>query len=81
LKWSAVARDRDVVAVVAQHVVPAGALEGCSAPKKVGKHETMEEDGVRRPARPGNLQARKQGCVRPGSESLHQVGALNPTQL
>ena len=27
-------------------------MEGCSAPKKVGKHETMEEDGVRRPARP-----------------------------
>jgi len=80
LKWSAVVRDLDVAALV-QHVVQPGALEGCSAPKKVGKHETMEEDGLRPLARPGNLQARKQGCVRPGSESLHQVGVLNPTQL
>jgi len=81
LKWSAVARDRDVVAL-AQHFVPAGVLEGCSAPRKVGKHETMEEDAARRPARPGNLQtARKQGSVRPSSESLLQVGVLNPTQL
>ena len=29
-----------------------GALEGCSGPKKVGKRETMEEDGAHRQAPP-----------------------------
>jgi len=80
LKWSAVARGRDVE--LEEDFVPAVALEGCSGPKKVGKRETMEEDGAHRPAPPpGNLQAHKQGCDQPGSGALLQVGVLNPTQL
>lgn len=80
LKWSAVARGH--VVELEEHFVPAGALEGCSGPKKVGKRETMEEDGAHRQAPPpGNLPARKQGCDQPGSGGLLQVGVLNPTQL
>jgi len=79
LKWSAVARGLDVA--FDQHFVPAGAWEVCSGPKKVGKRGTMEEAGARPLGRPGSLQAGKQGCDQPGSGSLLQVCAWNPTQL